>query len=84
MIDKDQAILDAVDRFLEREVRPVVRRLEHDDIWPAEIVGKMQEMGLFGCIIAERYGGLGLTASTYARIIERIAAPVEPRGLIAC
>jgi alkylation response protein AidB-like acyl-CoA dehydrogenase len=31
-------------------------------------------MGLFGCIIAERYGGLGLTASTYARVIERIAA----------
>ena len=74
MSDKDQAILDAVDRFLEREVRPVVRRLEHDDIWPAEIVAKMQEMGLFGCIIAERHGGLGLTASAYARIIERIAA----------
>ena len=74
MSDKDQAILDAVDRFLEREVRPVVRQLEHDDTWPAQIVASMQEMGLFGCIIEERYGGLGLTASTYARIIERIAA----------
>ena len=74
MSDRDHAILDAVDRFLEREVRPVVRQLEHDDIWPAEIVAKMQQMGLFGCIIAERYGGLGLTASTYARIIERISA----------
>jgi len=74
MSDRDQAVLDAVDRFLEREVRPVARKLEHDDVWPAEIVAKMQEMGLFGCIVDERYGGLGLSATTYARIIERISA----------
>ena len=74
MSDRDAEILDAVDRFLEREVRPVAHRLEHDDIWPSEIVAKMQDMGLFGCIIDERYGGLGLTAATYARIIERISA----------
>jgi alkylation response protein AidB-like acyl-CoA dehydrogenase len=71
---KDQAVLDAVDRFLEREVRPVAHQLEHDDIWPAEIVAKMRAMGLFGCIIDEHYGGLGLTASTYAQVIERISA----------
>jgi alkylation response protein AidB-like acyl-CoA dehydrogenase len=74
MSDKDREILDALERFLEREVRPHVRRLEHDDIWPAEIVAKMQAMGLFGCIIETRYGGLGLSAATYARIIERISA----------
>ena len=73
MSDKDQEILDALERFLEREVRPHVRRLEHDDIWPAEIVAKMQAMGLFGCIIETRYGGLGLSAATYARIVERIS-----------
>ena len=74
MSDKDREILDALERFLEREVRPHVRRLEHDDIWPAEIVAQMQAMGLFGCIIETRYGGLGLSAATYARIIERISA----------
>jgi alkylation response protein AidB-like acyl-CoA dehydrogenase len=70
----DQSILEAIDRFLEREVRPVAHQLEHDDIWPAEIVEKMRSMGLFGCIIEERYGGLGLSAGTYARVIERISA----------
>jgi alkylation response protein AidB-like acyl-CoA dehydrogenase len=74
MSDKDTAILDAVDRFLEREVRPNVHRLEAEDIWPAEIVEKMKAMGLFGCTIAEEYGGLGLSASTYAKLIERISA----------
>ncbi len=70
--DKESAILDAVDRFLEREVRAHVHELEARDIWPAEIVEKMKGMGLFGCIIREEYGGLGLSASTYAKLIEKI------------
>jgi alkylation response protein AidB-like acyl-CoA dehydrogenase len=71
--EKEAMVLDAVQRFLEKEVRPVARELEHDDIWPAEIVEKMKAMGLFGCIIEEQHGGLGLSTSTYARIIEKIS-----------
>jgi alkylation response protein AidB-like acyl-CoA dehydrogenase len=72
-LEKEQMVLEAVERFLEREVRPVAHQLEHDDTWPAGIVEKMKEMGLFGCIIREEYGGLGLSASTYAKIVERIS-----------
>ncbi len=71
--DDDSAILDALDRFLAREVKPVVHRLEHDDIYPTEIVAKMVELGLFGATIPERYGGLGLGAVTYAKIVERVS-----------
>ena len=71
--EKERMVLEAVGRFLEREVRPVAHQLEHDDTWPAGIVEKMKEMGLFGCIIREEYGGLGLSASTYAKLVERIA-----------
>lgn len=77
MIDDQESesqILDSIDRFLETEVRPVVRRLEHDDIYPAEIVEKMKALGLFGAIIAPEYGGLGLSTRIYAKIIERISA----------
>jgi alkylation response protein AidB-like acyl-CoA dehydrogenase len=66
-------ILDALERFLEREVRPQVRQLEAEDTWPVEIVEKMRAMGLFGCTVAEEYGGLGLSASRYAALIERIS-----------
>jgi alkylation response protein AidB-like acyl-CoA dehydrogenase len=72
--DQDRQILDSVDRFLERHVRPVAMQLEHDDTYPQEIVDRMKEMGLFGAVIPVEYGGLGLRASTYARVIERIAA----------
>ena len=72
--EKEAMVLDAVGSFLDREVRPVAHQLEHDDVWPAGIVEKMKAMGLFGCIIGEEYGGLGLSAATYARIIENISA----------
>jgi alkylation response protein AidB-like acyl-CoA dehydrogenase len=72
-LDNDQLILDMLDRFLETEVRPYVHKFDHDDIYPAEIVEKMKEMGLFGCIIDPEYGGLGLSTRTYAQIITRIA-----------
>jgi len=72
--ENERLALEMVDKFLEAEVKPHVRALEHDDIYPSEIVEKMKEMGLFGCIIAPEYGGLGLSTSTYAKIIERMSA----------
>ena len=72
--DQERLILDSVDRFLERHVRPVAMDLEHGDIYPQEIVDLMKEMGLFGAVIPTEYGGLGLSARTYAKVIERIAA----------
>jgi alkylation response protein AidB-like acyl-CoA dehydrogenase len=70
----DALILDSIDRFLERDVRPVVRELEANDIYPQKIVDRLVELGLFGATIAPEYGGLGLSAGTYAKIIERISA----------
>ena len=54
----ESLILDSVDRFLERDVRPHVRELEENDVWPEEIVEKMKELGLFGATIGEEYGGI--------------------------
>lgn len=73
--NEDEAqVLDAVDRFLERDVAPVAHDLEASDTWPAEIVDKMKTMGLFGATISTEYGGLGLSASTYCKIVERVSA----------
>ncbi|MBL8442808.1 MAG: acyl-CoA dehydrogenase family protein [Zoogloeaceae bacterium] len=71
--EEEQLILDSLDRFLETEVKQHVHQLEHDDIYPTEIVEKMKALGLFGCIIDTEYGGLGLSTDTYAKVISRIA-----------
>ena len=72
--DQEALILDSVDRFLERDVRPYVHQLEATDTYPDEIVEKMKALGLFGATIAPEYGGLGLSTTTYAKIVERVSA----------
>lgn len=72
--EQEDLILDMLDRFLAVEVKPYVHQLEADDEYPHAIVEKMKEMGLFGCTIASEYGGLGLSTTTYAKIIERMSA----------
>jgi alkylation response protein AidB-like acyl-CoA dehydrogenase len=67
-------LLSAIDRWLAREVKPVVKEHDHADIWPSKIVAQMQELGLFGATIGTEYGGLGLPATTYAEIVMRISA----------
>ncbi len=62
--EQETLVLDAVDRFLERDVRPVAHALEAADTYPAEIADKLQTLGLFGATIAPEYGGLGLSAVT--------------------
>ena len=74
MTETDSLILDSVDKFLAREVAPVVHDLEAEDIYPEDIVEKMKALGLFGATIPEEYGGLGLSAVIYAEIVERVAA----------
>src|SRR5215204_3589521 len=71
----DQAhLLATIDRWLERDVKPVVKDHDHADRWPTEIVAQMQELGLFGATIGVEYGGLGLPATAYAEIVMRISA----------
>ncbi|MGE5201561.1 MAG: acyl-CoA dehydrogenase family protein [Acidobacteriota bacterium] len=71
--EQEALILDSVRRFLEREVKPHVHALEHDDIYPEEIVERMKALGLFGATISAEHGGLGLTTATYAKIVELVS-----------
>ena len=70
---EERLVLGSVRRFLERSVKPNVHRLEHDDIYPEAIVEEMKALGLFGATIPAEYGGLGLSTTTYARIVELVS-----------
>ena len=72
-MNDEHAILDSIEAFLRRDVIPYVHALEKADTWPAAIVDKMRDLGLFGAMIDPEYGGLGLPCATYAAIVERIA-----------
>jgi len=71
---EDEAqILDAINKWLDRDVRDKVMELEHADEYPHELVEQMKALGLFGATIAQEYGGLGLPAATYAKIVTTIS-----------
>jgi alkylation response protein AidB-like acyl-CoA dehydrogenase len=69
----EEALLGVIDRWLDHEVAPKVAQLEDDDVWPAEMVEQMRSFGLFGAVIDPVWGGLGLSASTYAKVVSRIS-----------
>ena len=72
-VDEAQ-LLQTIDRWLERDVKPIVRKYDHDDLYPTELVEQMKALGLFGATISSDYGGLGLPATTYARLVMRISS----------
>ena len=69
----EQALLDSIDRWLTRKVAPIAAQFEQADEYPTELVQDMCEMGLFGALIEPQYGGLGLPATAYSRIVARIS-----------
>jgi alkylation response protein AidB-like acyl-CoA dehydrogenase len=71
---EESQILDTIDRWVERELRPIVREYDHADRYPDQVVGQMKELGLFGATVGTRYGGLGLSAVTYSKIVMRISS----------
>src|SRR6187549_3901589 len=73
LTDIQEEILATVRTFVDKEIIPHAQTLEHGDTYPAEIVEGMKEMGLFGLMIPEEFGGLGESLLTYALVVEEIA-----------
>ncbi|MFG1817277.1 acyl-CoA dehydrogenase family protein [Kribbella sp. NPDC049174] len=73
LTDIQDEILKTVRAFVESEILPVATELEHRDEYPTEIVEGLKELGLFGLMIPEEYGGLGESLLTYALCVEEIA-----------
>ncbi|MGE0101983.1 MAG: acyl-CoA dehydrogenase family protein [Blastocatellales bacterium] len=68
-----QRIVESIREFVNRKVLPVVDDLEHRNEYPHEIVDGMADLGLFGCSVPEEYGGLGLSFTTFALIVEELS-----------
>jgi alkylation response protein AidB-like acyl-CoA dehydrogenase len=80
--EDERAVLDSIDTWVEREVRPIARQHDLADEYPHDLVEQMKGLGLFGATISPQYGGLGLAASTYAKIVIKVASAwMAPSGI---
>ena len=81
-LEDEATLLDTIDAWVERSVRPIAREYDQEDKYPHQLVEEMKELGLFGATISPEYGGLGLSASTYAKIVTRVASVwMAPSGI---
>ncbi|WP_106848887.1 acyl-CoA dehydrogenase family protein [Blastococcus sp. Marseille-P5729] len=70
---EEQAIVEAVAEFVDKQVKPKVQAIEHANEYPTEFIDTMKEMGIFGLAIPEPYGDVKVSTPCYARVTEELA-----------
>jgi alkylation response protein AidB-like acyl-CoA dehydrogenase len=78
--ETERMIVDTVHAFVEREVRPHVRELEHEDRYPESMIEQMKELGIFGLAIPESMGGFRVSMPCYVHVTEELARGVDEPG----
>jgi alkylation response protein AidB-like acyl-CoA dehydrogenase len=71
--EQQAAFRDLMSDFARRTIAPVAREWELAGRYPTEIVDEMKAMGLFGMLVPDQYGGIGIDAVSYAVVFEEIA-----------
>jgi alkylation response protein AidB-like acyl-CoA dehydrogenase len=73
-LNPEQALFrDSLKSFVQKEIIPVARDLEHSGTYPTEIVESMKKLGLFGLLVPESFGGMGADSVSFAIAFEEIA-----------
>src|SRR5258708_37547106 len=77
MIDElgedERAMVALVREFVNREVKPVVRELEHANTYPDKLIAQMKQLGIYGLAIPEPWGNARVSTPCYARITEELS-----------
>jgi alkylation response protein AidB-like acyl-CoA dehydrogenase len=70
---EERAVVRTVADFVDREVRPVARELEHANEYPEKLIGQMKGLGIFGLAIPEPFGDAPVSTSCYAAVTAELA-----------
>ncbi|HUQ61522.1 acyl-CoA dehydrogenase family protein [Lentzea sp.] len=70
---EETAIVEVVADWVDREVKPVVRELEHAGTYPEALVEHMKRLGMFGLAIPEPWNDAGVSTPCYAAVTEELA-----------
>ncbi len=70
---EERAVVETVREFVDREVRPVARDLEHANTYPEKLIEQMKQLGIFGLAIPEEYGGNAVSTLCYVGVTEELA-----------
>ncbi|WP_419992487.1 acyl-CoA dehydrogenase family protein [Streptomyces boninensis] len=71
--EHERLVVGTVRDFVDKDVRPVVRDLEHTDTYPESQIEQMKRLGVFGLAIPEEYGGTPVSTPCYVLVTEELA-----------
>ncbi|MEU6354375.1 acyl-CoA dehydrogenase family protein [Streptomyces sp. NPDC047072] len=69
----ERLVVRTVREFVDRDVRPVVRELEHTNTYPEALIDRMKDLGVFGLAIPEEYGGTPVSTPCFVLVTEELA-----------
>ncbi|QXI49580.1 MULTISPECIES: acyl-CoA dehydrogenase [Pseudomonas] len=72
--DEQQQIADAVRAFAQERLKPFAEQWDKEHRFPKEAIEEMAELGLFGMLVPEQWGGSDTGYVAYAMALEEIAA----------
>ena len=71
--EEELAFVDVVRRFVDKDVRPVVRDLEHANTYPSDLIEQMKDLGIYGMTVPAPYGASATSTECYALVTEEIS-----------
>lgn len=73
-LNDDEAMLVATVRaFIDRDVKPSVREIEHANAYPEAWIEQMKRIGIYGLAIEEAYGGSPVSMPCYVQVTQELA-----------
>jgi len=70
---EEAAVVALVREFVDRDVRPVVREMEHANVYPEAAIETMKELGVYGLAVPEPWGDGSVSTACYALVTEELA-----------
>ena len=71
--DEETMLVDTVREFVDREVKPTVRDVEHANEYPDAWIEQMKRIGIFGLAVPEEYGGTPVSTPCYVEVTQELA-----------
>jgi isovaleryl-CoA dehydrogenase len=73
LTEDERAIVELVREFVNKDVKPVVRDLEHANTYPDKLIEQMKQLGVFGLAIPQPWGEAKVSTPCYALITEELS-----------
>src|SRR6202011_1774530 len=71
--NKEKMLVETARAFVDREVKPTVREVEHANEYPEAWIDQMKRIGVYGLAIPEEYGGVPVSISCYVEVTQELS-----------